>query len=370
MAFYIVKSQYKKQPTPVYDIYGVEQDGTSRSDQTRTDNAIGLADPNPYYARMSGTPSSPFDDISPQKDMRIVEDTDAGTLVEIPKFYYKQTQTGSAMKLQISMDQFPGSHISPAHADRGDGVGERDYVYIGRYHCGSNYKSQTGEYPANDITREVCRTNIHNLGNNIQQNDYAIRQTINMLYLVEFADQNAQIKIGYGAGMGSKGTIGYTDSMPYHTGTTKTNKVSFDASSTQYRYIEGLQDNVYNQIDGIYFNDADIYGIKNPANFSDSTGGTLIGTKNISVSGLIKNQNIPSVPGFEYALYPSATDKYGDEEEYICDQHYYNASATVLAEGSNCLENTKNGLFCLYETTNKSSYIGCRLMVLPPSRLS
>ena len=158
--------------------------------------------------------------------------------------------------------------------------------------------------------------------------------------------------------------------MPYHTGTIKTNKVYFDASSTQYRHIEGLQDNVYDQIDGIYFNDTNIYGIKNPANFSDSTGGTLIGTKNISVSGLIKNQNIPSVSGFEYALYPSTTDKYGDEEEYICDQHYYNASATVLAEGSNCLENTKNGLFCLYETTNKSSYIGSRLMVLPPSRLS
>ena len=370
MAFYMVKLWYKKQPTPIYNIYGAEQDGTSRSDQTRTDNAIGLADPNPYYERMSGSPSSPFDNISPQKDMRIVEDTDAGTLVEIPKFYYKQTRTGSAMKLQISMDQFPGSHISPAHADRGDGIGERDYVYIGRYHCGSNYKSQTGEYPANDMTREVCRTNIHNLGNYIQQNDYAIRQTINMLYLVEFADQNVQIKIGYGAGMGSKNTIGYTDSMPYHTGTTKTRKVYFDASSTQYRHIEGLQDNVYDQMDGIYFNNTDIYGIKNPANFSDSTGGTLIGTKTISVSGLIKDQNIPSVSGFEYALYPSSTDKYGDEEDYICDQHYYDASATVLAEGSNCLENTKNGLFCLYETTNKSSYIGSRLMVLPPSRLS
>ena len=46
-------------------IYGAEWDGSSTTVWTRTDDAVGLPNPNPYYAGMSDTPSSPFDDISP-----------------------------------------------------------------------------------------------------------------------------------------------------------------------------------------------------------------------------------------------------------------------------------------------------------------
>ena len=52
------------------------------------------------------------------------------------------------MKLQISDSEQTGFLVSPAHADRGDGSGERDYVYVGRYHCGSpNFKSVSGTTP-------------------------------------------------------------------------------------------------------------------------------------------------------------------------------------------------------------------------------
>lgn len=378
MAFYTVKPWYKKQPTPIYDIYGAEQDGTSRSDQTRTDNAIGLADPNPYYAGMSDTPSSPFDNISPQKDIRVVEDSNAGTLVEIPKFYYKQTRTGSAMKLQISIYQFPGSYISPAHMDRDDGVGERDYVYIGKYHCGSNYKSATGVVPLTNITMNQFRTNIHNLGNNIQQQDLAMFQTIRMLYLVEFADQNSQAKIGFCVGDGygtSLGTMGYTNSMSYHTGTTKTNR-SDRGFGAQYRYIEGLQDNVTNQIDGVYFNGTDIYCIKNPANFSNDTGGTLVGTKYVFESSVLPTeQTNPSAPSFEYAIFPSNGTDVTDMNTYTCDSYVAtNTTGKALQCGGTCIfAGTAAGLFQMnsnMSNTGTNQYQGSRLMVLPPSRLS
>jgi len=353
-------------------IYGAEWDGSSDPSWTRTDGAVGFEDPNPYYSGMSGTPSSPFDNISPWKDMRIVEDASAGTLVEIPKFYYKWTRNGSTMKLQISPDEQTdeGWHVSPAHADRGDDVGERDYVYIGRYHCASTYKSAAGVTPVANYTRAQFRTSIHNLGTNIWQNDYAMRWTVNMLYLVEFADWNSQDKIGYGCGE-AKGNMGYTDNMGYHTGTTQNSRTTYGLG-TQYRNIEGWWDNVRDWVDGIYFSGTNIYGIKNPANFSDSSGGTAIGTR-ASASGYIKAWTEPSVSGFEYALYPNSTDSNLDGTTYIGDNCYYYSSGVVLNAGGGYGQNQEYGAFYLgggSATTSKSANIGSRLMVLPPSRLS
>ena len=83
--------------------------------------------------------------------------------------------------------------------------------------------------------------------------DYAMRLTIWMLMLVEFADNDFQAKIGYGCGDNSAvGAIGYTDSMTYHTGTTQSARTTYGLG-TQYRYIEGLWDNVLDWMDGCYY---------------------------------------------------------------------------------------------------------------------
>lgn len=372
MAIYIVKPWYKKSGGADTAIYGAAWSFASYPAWARTDDAVGMSEPNPYYAGMSGSPSSPFDGISPWKDMRIVEDSAAGTLVEIPKFYYKWTRTSTFMKLQISMTQHDGFLCSPAHADRGDGVGERDYVYIGRYHCASDYKSKSGVTPVGKIERSNFRTYIHNLGSNIWQNDYAMRWTVNMLYLVEFAHWNSQLKIGYGCGNGSStGNMGYTDSMSYHTGTTQASRTTYGLG-TQYRYIEGWWDNVYDWVDGIYFSGTNIYGIKNPASFSDSSGGTAIGTRS-NASGYIKAWTEPSASGFEYALYPNSTDSNLDGTTYVCDRCGYGSSGVVLYAGGVYSQGQYYGAFYLngnVAATNKGASIGSRLMVLPSSRLT
>ena len=368
MALFIIGSYAAKPHIPVY---GAEWNGSSSPAWTRTDDAVGFADPNPYYSGMSGTPSSPFDDIMPWSGMRIVEDASAGTLVEIPKFYYKWTRNGAAMKLQISMSPFDGSFVSPAHADRGDGIGERDYVYIGRYHCGENsWKSASGQLPKSYVTRSYARSNIHNLGTNVWQNDYAIWWTVNMLYLVEFAHWNSQLKIGYGCGDNSAvGNMGYTDNMPYHTGTTQSSRTTYGLG-TQYRHIEGWWDNVYDWIDGIYFSSTNIYGIKNPASFSDTSGGMLIGTRPDAL-GYIKAWSNSSVSGFEYALYPSILGSSSDT--YVCDYCSYNSYGVLLCAGGYYNQSQVYGAFFLigyYNETNNYDYIGSRLMVLPPNRLT
>lgn len=342
-------------------IYGVEWDGTFSTKFSRTDAAELFTDPVPYVNGASSY-SSPFDNIFPWSDMQIVDDTTAGKLVKIPKYYFKWTKSGTKMRLQISEAAFDGSHISPAHADRGDGKGERDVVYVGRYHCNSSYKSVSGQPPVANITRATARTKIHNLGSSYWQYDFAMYWTICMLYLVEFADWNSQAKIGYGCSpSGSKWNVGYTDSMPYHTGTTASARTSY--GGTQYRYIEGLWDNVFDWCDGIYFSGANVYCIKNPSIFSDSSGGTLVGTRPTS-GGWISAFNIPTANGFEYALYTSAIS--GSETTYITD--YCDSGGVVLFVGGDYDRLQYYGLFYLNGDVSASythGNVGSRLQKLP-----
>ena len=346
-------------------VYGVEWDGTSSSAMSRTDGAAGFTDPVPALNGSGG--SSPFDTLMPWAGIEIVDDADAGKLVKIPKYYYKWTRNGSTMKLQIADGPQEGFLVSPAHADRGDGSGERDYVYIGRYHCATTtYKSTSGVKPQASITRSTARSSIHNLGSKIWQMDYAMWWTVNMLYLVEFADWDSQKVIGYGCGDNSQThNSGATDSMGYHTGTMQSSRTTY-GSGTQYRYIEDWWGNVRDWCDGIYFSTADIYCIKDPSSFSDSTGGTKVGTRSTGSSGYIKAWNTPSAGGFEYALYPS--DHSASEGTYVCDYCYYYSSGVVLYVGGSYGQVQSYGAFYLYGSSQASSSsggIGCRLQKLP-----
>ena len=286
-------------------------------------------------------------------------------MVSIPKYYYKWTKNGNAMSLQISDKAQDGFYVSPAHADRGDGSGERDVVYVGRYHCVSDYKSTSGVNPLGGIMRATARTNIHNLGSNVWQYDFAMYWTIMMLYLVEYADWNSQNVIGYGCGNGSGVQAqGATDAMTYHTGTTAASRTTY-AVGIQYRHIEGLWSNVCDWCDGIYPSGSNVYAIKNPASFSDEANGTQIGTRPTS-DGYISAWSVPTVTEFEYALYPSAVS--GSESTYVCDYCSYNSSGAVLFVGGNYYQGQNKGAFYLNGVSTMwftASYIGCRIMKLP-----
>jgi len=340
-------------------IYGVEWDGTSTTKWTRTDDAAGFADPNP--AVKNGDGSSPFDGLQPWAGMVKVEDSEAGMLVAIPKFWYKWTKNGNSLKLQIADGQTDGFNVSPAHADRGDGKGERDVVYVGRYHCASGFKSATGAAQQVSISRSTARNNIHKLGATIWQLDYAMRVTIQMLYLVEFADWNSQAKIGYGGSSArSKVNNGQTDAMQYHTGTTAKNRTTY--GFTQYRNIEGLWDNVYNWMDGCYYDSNGMNIIMNPNNFSDASGGTLIGKPSNGSPSAIA---VSTVSGLEWAIYPTAAD--GSDSTHISDDWGFSVSSPCLICGGDDSQVQSRGLFFVsYKSaSNTGANIGCRLMKLP-----
>ena len=343
-------------------IYGVEWDGTATTKWSRTDDAANFVDPTPYVAGATSY-GSPFDNLMPWSGMVRVTDPKAGELVAIPKFWYKWTKNGNRLKLQIADRETDGFHVSPAHADRGDGKGERDVVYIGRYHCHtSNYKSQTGGKPKASITRSAARSGIHALGSTIWQSDIQLRMTIWMLYLVEFADWNSQKTIGKGCGNNSATqNMGYTDSMPYHTGTTQTSRDTYGLG-TQYRYIEGLWDNVYDWGDGCYYNSNGLNIIMNPSNFSDRSGGTAVG---VPSGGWPSAFTVATVAGLEWVIYPTATG--GSESTYSSDYWYFRASGPCLRFGGSYDRDGYLGLFYVYcnSASDSDAGIGCRLQKLP-----
>ena len=345
---------------PPAHIYGVLWDGSESVILTRTDESpSGGVTP----AVNNGSGSSPFDDLMPWSGMVKVEDAEVGTLVAIPKYWYKWTRTGASMKLQIADRYVEGFSVSPAHMDRGDGVGERSVVYVGRYHCSdADYKSTTGVIPKTNISRSTARTNIHNLGSDIWQYDFAMYWTIAMLYLVEFANWDSQTNVGYGCGNGSsKEVVGATDAMQYHTGTNATSRST--AGQIQYRNIEGVWSNVYDWCDGIYYTNSEVFCIKNPSDFSDNSNGSLMGNYPNTSYGYIREFAEPPT-GYEYAHYASLHTS--STNKYICDND--DIGGSVLAVGGSYKNSLKFGMFCTnhsYSNTAQNTEVGCRLMKLP-----
>lgn len=350
-------------------IYGAEWDGSASTAWVRTDSAVMLAEPVPAVA--GGTGSSPFDNIYPWNGMVRVTDPNAGEVVAIPKFYFKWSvpASGTGLKLQISEKPFDGSHISPAHADRGDGKGERDVVYIGRYHSDSTYKSVSGSMPVNNITREMARNSISALGNSVWQWDMAMRTTIQMLYLVEFADWNSQAKIGHGCGDNNYCTnVGYTDSMQYHTGTMCATREEY-GYGTQYRYIEGLWDNVLDFLDGGYNDTNGMNVIMNPNEFSDSAGGTVIMAA--PEEGWIECNpsawEISNINGMEWAIYPSGFEGSFEFNDHTADYWDFYVGYPVWVVGGCFFQSPYCGMFfanCDFASVAGDN-VGCRLQILP-----
>lgn len=352
-------TEYKDYPLELayVHIYGASWDGTSTTKWSRTDEAAEFTDPVPYVAGASSY-GSPFDALQPWAGMTVSERT-GGTMVAIPKFWYKLEQNGAGMTIKIADRAVEGYSVSPAHMDRSDGHGERDVVYIGRYHCNDSYKSGTGS-PKVNMTRSSARANIHSLGSAIWQSDFAMRFTLWLLYIVEFADWNSQAKIGYGCSpSGSAFTMGYTDSMPYHTGTNQSSRATY--GGTQYRNIEGLWDNVWDWCDGCYNDGNGLNIVLNPSKFSDSSNGTAVGVPSNGWPSAFKAK---ANGGFPMFIPTSAS---GNDATYSCDKWNFVSSYPCLYVGGYYSHYSNFGLF--YVNCITASYhdmlIGCRLQELP-----
>lgn len=360
------------------NIYGVSWDMTASNKLTRTGASAGFADPVPCVNGVGG--SSPFDKLMPWAGMQIVEDEIAGTMVAIPKFWYRITKTDGALSFEIADAATDGFYVSPAHMDRGDGKGERDVVYIGRYHCGGTTgKSVTGADPLTSMTRaqfrEAFKAQMAAVGaTGYSMQDYAMFWTVRMLMLVEYATWDFQGAIGYGCGNGgSLEKSGKTDSMPYHTGTVGETRETH-CVGVQYRYIEDMWANVYEFIDGWYFtvdNEslADVYVTIDIEQFSDTEGGVYIGSFGLdTLSGFITDWAVSTTKGYDWALIPASATDTGIEQgnEYVADVCVFVGPA--LCSGGAALEpSSESGPFFLFgrDADLSEPFFGARLQKIP-----
>ncbi|MDZ7831621.1 MAG: hypothetical protein U5L07_07700 [Desulfobacterales bacterium] len=157
-------------------------------------------------------------------DAATLDGTDGQVMVEIPDFYYVQAQYSDYRYFFVADGPFtltlPDSSeveasLHPAFTKAGASV---DYRYVGAYQANiyddsaSGYvggdvgwdtandqmASVSGVLPAVDFDRGDGRTLAENRGSGWHQLDANLWAAVNLLYVTEYADLNAQDKIGAG----------------------------------------------------------------------------------------------------------------------------------------------------------------------------
>lgn len=365
-------AQFKAPPTAptatsADGAYGVEWNYANSSPAlTRKGLAASFSDPTPATA-LDGSGSSPFDTISPWKDMKrynVIDgaisyseddagfsETDYDTVVYIPEFYYTayKDETNSKWLWAISPTQLSGYVKHP-------GSGR----YIGRFHTSgssSGVFSKSGVAPLGNTSRPNVRTYSHNKGAKWWMIDLATWSALQMLYLVEFANFHSQSTLGTGYVKGSVGQNGGTSSALYHT-----LKISNDHN--QYRWVEDPWSNVIDMVDGFNASDRAAYISTDNASFADNISG-------MTATGI----TLPSsdyITGLGYseecawAFIPNASG--GGRSTYIPDTVFSNSGVNALCVGGYCGGDDGYGLFyfiAYYGAAYTNGYVGSRLIYIP-----
>lgn len=253
-------------------IYGISrQQGIASAIWTRTDSSIKCSsDPTPQASDGSSIGQSWFDDKNLWKNI-VRENINGNIMVCIPAFYYLREVKNGVEYIKISSSKHHGFSLHPAFLRNGK---INSKIYIGAYETSSNNQSVTNANPQVSQTRATFRTNARALNgtglNNWSQYDISTVSAIQMLYLVEYAHNDIQYKIGYGNCSTSAAIkTGTCDNLNYHTG--RIGNASNKSSGVLYRNIENFWSNIWEWCDGLNFINGQYWYTNNPINFADDT---------------------------------------------------------------------------------------------------
>ena len=375
-------SEYRDYPLELayVKIYGVCWNyGNSSTACTRLTKA---SDPNgfvnvdittePKAAVGTGAGGSPFDTCMPWSGMEeynvvgnavgpkqgesgFSRSSNGDVVVRIPDFWYKIDDDAGAKKRYYYI-----ADRKKTGWDKHPGSGR----YVGRYHTNTNNQSRTGYSPRVNITRADARSDAAGKGTGWALYDYASWCAIGLLYLVEYANWNTQVKVGRGYCDSNSSAIsaGGTDSMVYHTGRASGTD---GKTAVQYRHIENLWGNVFQWVDGVNFTGAIVYACTDPSKYADDTltEYTNIGTRAAS-NGYISALGISTTA--PWAIYPTAVG--GSETTYVPDYSWTSAGWLVLFVGGYWGSGSDAGLFCFCgggSSSYSDSDVGARLLFVP-----
>jgi hypothetical protein len=314
----------------------------------------------------------------------VLTGADGNVMVEIPKFYFNHTLSGTRNSWKIRTTPAADFIVHPAFIKAGVEV---SYRYIGAYDAcywdatDSTYKSGlnlddmtanldlandklasvSGVYPLVGVTRAECRFLAANNGAGWHQLDFALWSAIQMLFLVEHGSFNTQATLGGGNTNGRyPGSSANQNNSP-HTiagasnafGNTSTDGSQPSAGAKpgtaymSYRGIENWYGNCWSWADGVNVNVGATGNVRITNDYRDfadgtATGHTLVTSSFPTVTGFIRNILNTG------AYFLSSTNSEASSTTYLTDSHYASASASRVVLVGGCASNgALAGGFCL-----------------------
>ena len=348
-------------------IYGISRDITATSPAwARTDSAIGKA----ATATVGTTAGrSDFDNCYPWSGISRETLSTGDVMVKIPKFWYRRYRNGNVEYLKIADNATSGFTLHPAFNHGGVA---KDYLYVGAYKTSSDDKSASGVTPWTGRKREITRSGAKEKGTGWGILDIAALSAIQMLILVEFANNNVQSVIGRGyCDSNPTGFAIITGTCNNVSGLTGRPAGTDGEVDVVWRGIEGLWGNVWEWVDGVNCNNGTYYVCNDPSKYADDTttnytalsfkgSTTWTGKSYITQEGLDTGSN-------PHVMLPSAAGS-GSETTYECDTCGCSTEWRVFQHGGSWEEGSGCGLFtALLNQPSSAAYssFGSRLLYIP-----
>lgn len=351
----------------VAKIYGISRDITKSSPVwSRTDDAVGFT-ATASVGTVAG--SSSFDSCMPWSGIQretITAPLSIDVMVKIPRFWYHRYREGNVEYIKIADREVDGFAIHPAFNHAGV---EKDSVYVGAYMTVDNNNSASGANPLTVQTRADMRSNAKAKGTGWGIIDIAALSAIQMLILVEFANNNVQSVIGRGYCNGNAYVCrtGTCDDVSGLTGRPAGTGGKVDVV---WRGIEGLWGNVDEWVDGINWNGGTYYVCNDPSKYADDTAAnyTALSFKGATGwSGSYITQEGLDTGSNPHVMLPSAAGS-GSETTYDCDGCWSSTGWKVFSHGGYWDDGSKCGLFTASMhngSSGSSAYLGSRLLYIP-----
>ena len=299
-------------------------------------------------------------------------------MVKIPKFYYQRYQEDGTEYINISPIQQEGYELHPAFV-RNDYDGtphELPCIYVAAYKTGANHVSKSGIAPLVNTTRPGFRNGARNKisadGDGWSIIDLSAYSAIQMLILVEYANNDVQAVIGPGytnssntaaIKTGSCDTMYSLGQLSGYPSGTSSNKVD-----VLWRGIEGFWGNVWEWTDGLNFNGGTYYICNDIFKYADDTATNYISLSYTAATNwstsYIKEEGLDT--SNPWAMMPSVVG--GSENTYYADPVWTSTGWRVLIHGRSWFGAGGAGLFSVIVSDGSSytnAYYGSRLLYIP-----
>lgn len=281
-------------------------------------------------------------------------------MIAFPKRGIKLSIDSGILTVSMTDEENKAGYSYMAHSYKGDAC---DIFYLGKYKgyvSDSKLYSVSGQTPTANQNIGTFRTQAQARGTGYEQSGFFQLTFRQVMYLLKYKGQNAQIAVGRGFVDGNSaiyGAAGYTNDKGMDWGET-TGKLPM--------CLFGLEDfygNIYEFIDGIYADSNRQLKVAD-GNFNDTGNGyTDAGTQAFSsnISGYMQTPNGTNLAGFS-----PASQTYGSATTYFCDSAFVNAGRLAYF-GGDWGNAGLAGVFPLYVSrtaSSSSASVGARLMYL------